>query len=316
MVEGGNFTIHINKSDINKRLDIVVSAHIENCSRSLAADLIKKGTIIVKGTPQKPGYKVRKNDIITGYIHSSDPVRFSAEPVPFRIIFEDDHMIVVNKPPGLVVHPAPGHHSATLVNGLLFHCPDLKGVGGEARPGIVHRLDKDTSGIILIAKSPTAHEILSDYFKNRIIQKEYLALVWGNMPSTSGVIGFDIGRHPSDRKKMSVHSHKGRCAETLWVVKESFGLASLLQLDLKTGRTHQIRVHCAAINHPVLGDEVYGKGRKKIVQQKDGKIKKIQRQMLHAWRIQFNHPIEKKIMTFKAEMPDDMKELIEFLRYS
>ncbi len=222
--------------------------------------------------------------------------------------------MVVDKPPRLVVHPAPGHYGATLVNGIMFHCPDLEGVGNEIRPGIVHRLDKDTSGIILIAKCRQAHEKLSAQFKSRTIRKEYLALVWGQMSSSSGCIHLNIGRHPKNRKKMSIHSHAGRYAETRWAVRESYCRASLLQLDLKTGRTHQIRVHCAAINHPILGDEVYGKSRDVTIARKDGAKKKIPRQMLHSWRIQFEHPAEKKIKSFQAEIPEDMKEIIEFLR--
>ncbi|MFO8082797.1 MAG: RluA family pseudouridine synthase [Desulfobacterales bacterium] len=316
MVEEGAFTIYATGSDVDKRLDIVISLHVEDCSRSLAGALIKKGTITVKGVPRKPGYKVKPGDIITGFIPSPSSVKFSAEPVPFRILFEDDYLMVVDKPPGLVVHPAPGHHGATLVNGVLFHCPDLKGVGKEIRPGIVHRLDKNTSGIILIAKCNEAHEKLSDQFKYRKIKKEYLALVWGQMASMSGSIHFDIGRHPKDRKKMSVHSHRGRQAETQWIVKESFDQACLLQLDLKTGRTHQIRVHCAAINHPILGDEIYGKSRKATIKKKDGREKKIPRQMLHAWHIRFEHPADKKTMEFEAKMPADMKEIIDFLKAS
>jgi 23S rRNA pseudouridine1911/1915/1917 synthase len=316
MVKKGAFTICAAERDIGKRLDIVVSSHIEDCSRSLAGTLIKKGAITVKGFAQKPGYKVRAEDVIDGVIPPPSPVKFSAKPVPFRIIFEDTHLMVVDKPPGLVVHPAPGHYCATLVNGVLFHCPDLEGVGGEIRPGIVHRLDKDTSGIIVVAKSGIAHKELSAQFKYRKVKKEYLALVWGQMPSTIGKIEFDVGRHPKDRKIMSVHSHRGRHAETHWIIKESYPRACLIKLDLKTGRTHQIRVHCAAINHPVLGDKTYGKNRMAIVTKKDGSEKKIQRHMLHAWRIRFEHPVEKKIMEFQAKIPDDMKEIIDILRSS
>jgi 23S rRNA pseudouridine1911/1915/1917 synthase len=197
---------------------------------------------------------------------------------------------------------------------LIYHCPDLEGVGGKQRPGIVHRLDKDTSGILLIAKNSSAHAKLSAQFKDRKIKKEYLALVWGRMPALHGRIDLPIGRHPKDRKKMSVHSYVGRNSETLWKVEEEYKDATLLRLDLKTGRTHQIRVHCAAIHHPVLGDPVYGKGKKPLVETKDGLKKTIPRQMLHAWRISFEHPEERKSMTFQTDIPEDMKEVVGILR--
>ena len=314
MVKEGAFTIYADETNINNRLDVVVSNYTEDCSRSFAATLIKIGSIKVLGIQRKPGYKLKPGDIITGFIPAPLPVSYSPEPIPFRILFEDPYLLVVDKPSGLVVHPAPGHHGATLVNGLLFHCPDLKGVGGEFRPGIVHRLDKDTSGIILAAKSSPVHENLAGQFKDRKVEKKYLALVWGQMPSQEGRIDFPVGRHPIDRKKMSVNSYRGRQALTLWKVREVLEKASLLELNLKTGRTHQIRVHCAALNHPILGDEIYGKNRQKTIRKKDGSEKRIPRQMLHAWRIKFIHPVEKKEMAFEACIPDDMKEILEILR--
>ena len=314
MVKDRDFTIHADESNLNNRLDIVVSNYLKECSRSSVVNLIKTGAIKVQGSERKAGYRLKPGDIITGFIPTPSAVRFSPEPVPFRILFEDDYLMAVDKPPGLVVHPAPGHPGATLVNGLLFHCPEVKDIGAVQRPGIIHRLDKDTSGVILVAKCSLAHEKLSYQFKERKIRKEYLALVWGHMLSASGRIDFPIGRHPKDRKKMSVNSFRGRRAETLWHVKEIFTRASLLELDLKTGRTHQIRVHCAAINHPILGDEIYGKNRQNTIRKKDGSEKKIPRQMLHAWRIAFEHPVEKKEMVFEAQMPDDMKEILDSLK--
>jgi 23S rRNA pseudouridine1911/1915/1917 synthase len=316
MVKEGAFTIYVDESNINNRLDVFVSNHIEDCSRSLAATLIKSGAVKVQGSQRKAGYKLKSGDIITGFVPPPNPVSFAPEFVPFSVLFEDPFLMVVDKPPGVVVHPAPGHHGGTLVNGLLFHCPDLKGVGGELRPGIVHRLDKDTSGIILVAKCSLAHEKLANQFKERKVKKEYLALVWGHMSATEGSIDFSIGRHPKDRKKMSINSYAGRHAVTLWKVKEAFKQASLLQLDLKTGRTHQIRVHCAALNHPILGDETYGKNRQAAIRKKDGREKIIPRQMLHAWRIRFEHPVEKKEMIFEASMPADMQEVLDILRNS
>lgn len=314
MVKEGDFTIYADERNIDNRLDVVISSYIEDCSRSRAAALIKIGIIKVHGSQRKAGYKIKSGDVITGFIPPPTPVSFLPEPVPFRIMFEDSHLIVVDKPPGLVVHPAPGHEGATLVNGLLFHCPDLKGIGGELRPGIVHRLDKDTSGIILAAKSSLAHESLAKQFKERRVSKKYLALVWGHMPSACGSIDFSVGRHPKNRKKMAVNSYSGRNALTVWKLKEMLQQASLLEIDLKTGRTHQIRVHCAAINHPVLGDEIYGKNRPHQIRKKNGSEKRIPRQMLHAWQIKFIHPVEKKEMAFEASMPLDMKETLDFLR--
>jgi len=314
MVEEDAFTIHADETNIDKRLDVVVSNCIEGCSRSLAATLIRTGVIKVNGAPGKPGYRLKPGDIITGFIPAPGPVSLLPEPVPFQVLFEDPYLMIVDKPPRLVVHPSHGHQSATLVNGLLYHCPELQGVGGESRPGIVHRLDKDTSGIVVVAKCSLAHEKISNQFKERKVKKEYLALVWGHMLSVSGSMDFSIGRHPKDRKKMSINSYSGRHAVTLWRVRDVFKQVSLLELDLKTGRTHQIRVHCAAIGHPILGDETYGKNRPTIIRKKDGSVKKIPRQMLHAWRIQFEHPVEKKEMAFEARPPKDMEELLEFLR--
>ena len=229
---------------------------------------------------------------------------------------------MVNKQPGLVVHPAPGHFSGTLVNGLLYHCPDLGGIGGELRPGIVHRLDKDTSGTLVVAKNNAALTNLSRQFKSRKIQKQYLALVHGDVKKTAGSIKLPIGRHPVDRKRMSTVSPRGRTAETAWSVKEQFQWFTLLEVDLKTGRTHQIRVHCVALGHPIVGDKVY-RPRKlqktiardylqsdKIVQV----LKSVQRQMLHAWRLSFRHPHTGKAVSFESPLPEDMTEIIQKIR--
>jgi 23S rRNA pseudouridine1911/1915/1917 synthase len=216
---------------------------------------------------------------------------------------------VINKEAGLVVHPAPGHYTGTLVNGLLYHCPDLTGVGGEIRPGIVHRLDKDTSGAIVVAKNDTVHNNLSLQFKSKKIKKKYLALVYGEIESDSGTISLPIGRHPIDRKKMSTISRKGRSAETSWRVKERFCGVTFLELSLKTGRTHQIRVHCATINHPIVGDSVYC-SRKAV----KSLIKSIPRQMLHAWCLGFTHPITQKFMSLEAPIPQDMSKVLNELR--
>jgi len=214
-----------------------------------------------------------------------------------------------------VVHPAPGHHSGTLVNALLYHCPKLNGIGGALRPGIVHRLDKDTSGVLVVAKNDSTHIHLSKQFRSRQVKKKYLALVYGKLESDSGSVSFPIGRHPVDRKKMSTNSRKSREAETTWQIRERFEAASLIEVNLKTGRTHQIRVHCAAIRHPVVGDKVYGprKRGKNIIYDKN-LIESIPRQMLHAWRIELTHPKTEEMVSFEAPIPSDMQTLITVLR--
>jgi len=220
--------------------------------------------------------------------------KLEAENIPLDIIYEDKDILVINKPRGLTVHPGAGNRSGTLVNALLHHCRDLSGIGGVERPGIVHRLDKDTSGILLVAKNDKAHQVLSAQFKDRTIQKTYLAIVKGNPKKDEGTIAEPIGRHPVNRKKMAV-SHKGREAVTHYKVLKRFKEYSLVELKPKTGRTHQLRVHLAHIGHSILGDPVYGKGNA---------------QLLHAYKIKFTHPRTEKELEFEAKLPDDMLKLI------
>lgn len=309
------FTILVETPDSGKRLDLYIASRISNCSRSVATNLIRSGKIRVQGMIRKPGYRVKAGDEIRGCIPPPVPIPFKPEPIPIEILHEDDEIIVINKQPGLVVHPAPGHYSGTLVNALLFHCPNLKGIGGALRPGIVHRLDKDTSGVLVVAKNDKAHHYLSKQFKSRRVKKAYLALVYGNMESDSGSISLPIGRHPVDRKKMSTTSRKSRVAETAWQIKERFEWASLIAVNLKTGRTHQIRVHCAAIKHPVMGDKVYGlrKSGKNVTCGKN-LLGLVQRQMLHAWRIGLTHPETEEMVSFEAPIPPDMQAVIIALR--
>jgi len=314
------FQFIVDETDNGRRFDALIALRISNCSRSFATALISKGEIRVQGLIKKPGYRVKVGDKIDGRIPPPQAVVFKPEPIDLDIIYEDDHFIILNKQPGLVVHPAPGHYSGTLVNGLLYHYPDLKGFGGDLRPGIVHRLDKDTSGVLIIAKDGAAHQQLAWQFKSRKIKKEYLALVHGEVTGETGTILLPVGRHPADRKRMSTHSAKGRDAETEWRVRERFSKATWLELDLKTGRTHQIRVHLAAIRHPVIGDPVYGKrqGVKKQENEKAAspKIESPLRLMLHAWRIRFAHPVTQQIKSFEAPVPEDMRALADTLRRS
>ncbi len=317
------FSICVQKSDQGKRLDVVIASHLSNCSRSVAAHLIALENIKVDGQQKKPGYRVKTGEKIQGHIPAAEALDFKPEPIEIERLFEDRHIIVINKPPGLVVHPAPGHHSGTLVNALLYHCEDLEGIGGKLRPGIVHRLDKDTSGVLAVAKSAAAHEHLARQFKARTVQKYYLALVFGEFKTTEGTISLPIGRDPSDRKRMSTQSRKHREAETQWKVSEQFKGITLLELYLKTGRTHQIRVHCTAMNHPIVGDPVYRPRKllKNITKTFPNlpasivdTVKATKRQMLHARRLGLVHPASGESMTFEAPLPGDMAKFLERLR--
>ncbi len=318
MPNASAFTILVDEADSGRRLDLLVASRIAACSRAVATGLIRNGAIRVQGVVKKPGYRVRPGDAISGRIPPPVPVELVPEPLDINILFEDKHLIVVNKPPDLVVHPAPGHATGTLVHGLLYHCPDLEGIGGELRPGIVHRLDKDTSGVLVVAKNAVAHQHLAKQFKSRKIKKDYLALVHGEMQAESGTISLPVGRHPTDRKRMSTASRKSRGAETSWQVRKRLRGATLIDLNLKTGRTHQIRVHCAAIGHPIVGDTVYGGRRTRKTIAKGNDLSDIfgavTRQMLHARRLEFVHPVTETTVTFEAPVPQDMQKLISALR--
>lgn len=316
-VEQHTFCIHTKTADQGKRLDAVVAAYLTEFSRSFIASFIRKGLVRVDGQVKKPGYNLRPGEYIRGTIPPPSQPTLEAENIPLNILYDDDHIIVVNKAAGMVVHPAAGNHAGTLVNALLHHCPGLKGIGGETRPGIVHRLDKDTSGIIVCAKDQQSHMHLSHQFKSRAVKKKYLALVHGNVTSDRGTIDAPIGRHPNDRKKMSVNSKSSRTAETVWQVQERYAGYTLLAVTIKTGRTHQIRVHLASIHHPVVGDSVYGgKFAKLNPAKKTGGPEKAfaARQMLHAWQLGLTHPISGDQMTFNAPLPGDIERLITFLR--
>ena len=318
----GAFSIEVKPSDEAKRLDVLVASFLADRTRTFVAGLITQRHIRVDGRPKKPGYRVKAGERISGVIPPPAPVEFKPEPIPLDIVFEDQHLIVVNKQPGLVVHPAPGHFGGTLVNGLLYHCPDLGGIGGVLRPGIVHRLDKDTSGTLVVAKNDAAHTHLSRQFKSCQVQKAYLALVHGNVKSSVGSITLPIGRHPVDRKRMSTVSPRGRAAETQWKTREQFQGFTLLEVNLKTGRTHQIRVHCNAIHHPIVGDKVYRPRRLEKTIAGDRQqlaeilqvLKTVDRQMLHAWRLSFRHPHTGEAVSFESPLPEDMVQLIDKLR--
>ncbi len=299
---------------VGLRLDAFVAGAAE-ITRSAAAKLIEAGAVTVSGRAEVKKYSVKLGDIIE--VSIPEPEEYDAKPenIPLDILYEDSDIIVINKPAGMVVHPAPGNYTGTLVNALLYHCRDsLSGIGGVMRPGIVHRIDKDTSGLLVVAKNDDAHTSLSAGLKDHSIVREYHALARGGFKEDSGTVDLPIGRHPTDRKKMAVikdGSHMAREAITHYEVLERFGEVSYLKLRLETGRTHQIRVHMSYKGHPLLGDEVYGSGTVKF--EKDHK-KLFNGQALHAKKLTFEHPKSKELLTFESNLPENFNTALEILR--
>lgn len=308
----------IQDSDNRKRLDSFLSQQNLPVSRSQIKRLIDTKRIQVNDIYTKAGVRLREGDFIRVSIPEPAPLDLSPENIPLDIIYEDRSIIAINKPPGLVIHPAPGNYSGTLVNALLYHVKDLSGIGGVIRPGIVHRLDKNTSGVIVVAKNDHAHQSLAAQFKKHSITRKYIALVCGNFKEMKGTIASPIGRHVIDRKRMSTKTKKGKEAITHWSVIESFEDFSLLEVSLETGRTHQIRVHLADIQHPIIGDKTYC-GKIKFLTLKDDKhrrrLKKLNRQALHAYILGIKHPVDEKYMEFKSPLPEDMKGILDMLRH-
>ena len=299
-------------SDAKNRLDIFLSQKLPELTRSRIKNLIEDGLISLNDKPAKAGAKIKTGDKIAITIPLPKAIAAEPEKIPLDILYEDKHIIVINKPPGLTVHPGAGRAKGTLVNALLYHCKDLSGIGGALRPGIVHRIDKDTSGVLVVAKTDKSHQFLSKQFKEHSMKRRYLALVWGVVKGDEGTIDLPIGRHISERKKMSVRTKRGRRAVTHYRVIKRFNNFTLLEASLETGRTHQIRVHLSAIHHPVVGDPVYGKTSipsalpPKII----SILKKLKRQALHAQTLGIIHPETKQYMEFTSPLPDDMKEVI------
>jgi len=302
------------EEDRDERLDIFIVGRYPDLSRSRVQNLTKQGLILVNGQKVKASYKVKPGDRVLISLPPPAPCEIVPEAIPLNIVYEDESILVINKPPGLVVHPAPGHPSGTLVHGLLYHCKDLKGIGGIERPGIVHRLDKDTTGLMVVAKDDMAHETLVRQFKKGSVKKHYLALVHGNMPLASGRIESFIGRHPKNRKKMAVLKDRGKSAITIWQRRRSLGYEfDLLDIQLETGRTHQIRVHLSYIGHPIVGDQTYGYGKnwwKRTKFFSKFNIPPPGRQMLHSSRLLLKHPKTGDDMEFVAELPKDMAQLL------
>jgi 23S rRNA pseudouridine1911/1915/1917 synthase len=302
--------LRVEPADANLRLDVYLSEKLPGCSRSSAARLLKSGVLRVDGEPAKPAYRLNGHEVIEGRLPAPTHLVGVPQAIPLSILYEDREIIVINKAAGMVVHPAPGHSDGTLVNALLFHCADLGGPDGDIRPGIVHRLDKETSGVLIVAKNEVVQRQLAEQFKARRTRKQYRAIVLGHPKKDSGSCDSPIGRHPSDRKRMSIHSRNGRRALTFWSVAKRWTHFSELALQIRTGRTHQIRVHCAAMGHPVLGDEVYGSSLAGI--QKSGRwpgpeaVKNVvRRQLLHAERLTLTHPGTGQALRFSAPLPED-----------
>ncbi|MEA2059514.1 MAG: RluA family pseudouridine synthase [Thermodesulfobacteriota bacterium] len=297
-----------------QRLDCLVSLLFEKCSRSAASALVRSGDILVSKKIKKPGYRVKTGDVISADLDGPAEKNQHLEPesLTLQILYEDHHIAVLNKRAGMVVHPGAGNTSGTLANALVYHYPQLKRLEDKCRPGIVHRLDKDTSGVMVIAKTESAGVFLKKEFKLRRVSKRYLALAAGEFREDSGQITFSIGRHPVKRKKMSIASRRERPAVTLWQVKKRFRQAALVEVELKTGRTHQVRVHLSALGHPLLGDTVYGFRKKNIRLRDPGGQghNLIPRHMLHAWKLSFLHPWSGQRVEFKAPLPNDFKRLI------
>lgn len=310
-----SFSITTEQRDI--RVDAFLASQIDDLTRSRVQELIRKELITVNGRSAKSGYRLKRGDEVRVVIPPAAPYELKGETVEFSIIHEDASLIVLDKPPGLVIHPAPGHSKGTLVHGLLQHCDDLSGIGGVLRPGIVHRLDKDTSGLVVVAKNDHAYQFLAEQFKGRTIRKEYLATVCGIPAGTEGEIDLPIARHPKRRKEMSVQPSLGKRALTLWQKLEEFKQGfSLLSVILKTGRTHQIRVHLSYMGYPVLGDPVYGYKRnwwKKRLSLMDTILPHVKRQQLHAERLGFVHPDSGNYCEFNAPLPDDMRLVLKAL---
>ena len=296
------FTIEADQA--GERLDRILPQLSEGLSRSYAQTLVEQGHIMVNGAPAKSSQKVREGDTVTIEIPETESVGIVAEPMDLSIVYEDPDILVVDKPAGLVVHPAPGHASGTLVNALLAHTDELS-MHGEERPGIVHRLDKDTSGLLVVAKNDRAHANLVGQHQARTMQKEYLALVLGHIEPARGLIDAPIGRSPYDRQRQAVIP-SGREARTRYTTEQSFSHYSLVRARLETGRTHQIRVHMAFIDHPILGDPIYGRSTVKEAARLG-----LRRQFLHATRLGFNLPSSGEWREFNSPLPEDLRQTLE-----
>ena len=307
-------TLIVDSENEGVRLDAYLASQIEGWSRARLQHLIADEEVLVNGKPAKSSYKLLANDEIEVELVASPTITFAPENIPLDIVFEDESLIVVNKPAGLVVHPAAGTQTGTLANALAYHFEQLSTNAGAVRPGIVHRIDKDTSGLLVVAKTEVAHEHLADQFRERKVFKSYLALVHGVVERESGRIEQPLARDPRNRIRMAI-VRGGRGALSLYKVRRRFDRFTLLEVEIKTGRTHQIRVHLASLKHPVVGDEVYGGGRDNTVRdpQVRVEIRKLRRHFLHAAELRFSHPISGEPLRFESPLPVDLQHLLDVL---
>lgn len=301
------YEIRIESENNKNRIDKVLNMEFPDFSRSYIHKLIQQKLVKINQIDISKNYKVTEGDIVTITVPDPEPTEIEPENIPLDIIYEDSDILIVNKPKDMVVHPAPGNTSGTLVNALLYHCKDsLSGINGVLRPGIVHRIDKDTSGLLIVAKNDEAHKFLAEQIKSHSFTREYQAIVTGKLKNHSGTIMTQIGRHKKDRKKMSVLDIGGKKAITHYEVIQEYEKYSHIKLKLETGRTHQIRVHMAYMGHSVLGDEVYGSA-------KNNPFKFLHGQCLHAKKIGFIHPTSKKYMEFESELPEYFAKILDIL---
>jgi 23S rRNA pseudouridine1911/1915/1917 synthase len=314
------FDIVVPPGKKKERLDLFLTSHVENATRSKVQRAIKEGAVLVDGKTVRPSHQVAPGEVVHITLPKPPPQKALPENISLDIIYEDDHLLVVNKPAGMVTHPAYGNYTGTLVNALLFHCTKLSTLNDDLRPGVVHRLDKDTSGLLVVAKTETAHAKLARQFARRTIGREYQAIVWGKVDPPTGLIETDLGRSKSDRKKMAVVK-EGKKAVTEYALIEQFEYLALIRLKLHTGRTHQIRVHLAHVNHPVFGDPTYngrhliaGPGTSSQKAEVQRLLKLMPRQALHARTLSFVHPGTGQTMSFESPLPGDMRAVLESLK--
>ena len=304
-----NFQIQMDETKAGKRLDAVLAEEFQDFSRSFLQKLISSGQVVLVHSTRKlkPGYKVLAQDLFSISIPDPKPLDIQPENIPLDIRYEDDDLLIVNKPQGMVVHPAAGHTSGTLVNALLYHCREhLSGINGVLRPGIVHRIDMDTSGILVVCKNDKAHRMIADQLKVHSITRRYHAVVYGHFKTLNGTVDAPIGRHPIDRKKMAINQKNGKDARTNYTVLESLKQNfSYIECALETGRTHQIRVHMTSLNHPLLGDKLYGPARNPF---------HLEGQLLHARVLGFVHPSTNQYVEFEAELPEYFEQVLCQLR--
>lgn len=299
-----------------ERLDTFLTHQVPDISRTRLQQLLEYGLVLVNGQRVVKSYQIKPKDSIEVTLPFAEKIEAKPEAIPLTIVYEDSDLVIVNKEPGMVVHPAFSHTSGTLVNALLHHVQDLSGINGELRPGIVHRIDKETSGLLLVAKHDRAHRVLSRFFREHRVEREYWAIVWGRLKRNRGTIETFIGRSPKERKKFAV-TPLGKIAITHYEVLETFDFLSLIKLHLETGRTHQIRVHMAHLGHPVFGDKVYGGTNPNLAgpeskrrQTAENLLQLMPRQALHAKTLGFFHPTEKRMVSFDSELPEDFRSVL------